>query len=288
MYTRCKERPRPLTIYTFRDTFHETGLHEDVWRLGLTILDIIESIQLSRAYHRGRPHDHDSGQSLPGTNVMEECKYSEQYPSQHINDLVKYVCQKASATYANDESYGPSAHTLFSQIRTSLTQMLHKRVDARPSVAKLLQSLPWRVCANMKHPPKYQRRSYRPLQRLTSLQRSRKASLVDLNTVKLHIPEATSSNTPTLGEDWKNSVVASSAYRKTSAKSARRRLAPRRRRPIRTHKHRARVALSASSASSASSTTTAYSTAESKSSLAQLPRTREAIRKRYKSRRQRH
>ena len=157
------------------------------------------------------------------------------------------------------------------------------RVDARPSVTRLFQSAPWRVCAHAKHPPKHQRPSYLPLQRLTPLQRSRKASLVDLNSTKLYVPEPSSdamdsgSYASTLGDDWRHDAVSSSAYRTTTTKRARRRPPPRRR-PVATptRKRRAQAELSASSSTTASA-----------SSLAALPRTQEAMRKRHQTARRR-
>ena len=281
-HTHCTERPRPHIIFTFRDPFHEEGLHEDVWRLGLTMLDILESVYRSHLRHRGRLRDNedDAYNALPGDRVKDECKYSNRYPSAYVRDVVRRVCQKAATVYATDRSYGPPARALFAQIRTSLTQMLHARVDARPSVARLLQSVPWRVCAHAKHPPKHQRPSYRPLQRLSPLQRSRKASLEDLHTAKLYVPEPasdamdTGSSTSALGDDWRHDAVSSSAYRTTTTKRAHLR-PPTRRRPAATptRKRRALAELSESSATA--------------SSMASLPRTQEAMRKRRKTARRR-
>lgn len=281
-HTHCSESPRPHIIYTFRDPFHEDGLHEDVWRLGITMLDILESVSRSHLRHRGRLRgdEDDADYALPGDHVKEEFKYSNRYPSSEVRNVVRRVCQKAATIYAADKSYGPPAIALFAQIRTSLMQMLHESVNARPSVARLLQSVPWRVCTHAKHPPKHQRPSYRPLQRLTPLQRSRKASVVDLNTAKLYVPESasgamdTESSESMLGDDWRQDAVSSSSYR-TTTKTKRTRHRPPHRRPVvkPTHKRRAQTELSASS-------TTA-------SSLAALPRTQEAIYKRRKTARRR-
>jgi hypothetical protein len=114
------------------------------------------------------------------------------------------------------------------------------------------------------------------LQRLTPLQRSRKASLEDLHTAKLYVPEPasdamdTGSSASTLGDDWRHDAVSSSAYRTTTTKRARLR-PPTRRRPAATptRKRRAQAELSASSSTA--------------SSLASLPRTQEAMRKRRKT-----
>lgn len=275
-HTHCTERPRPHIIFTFRDPFHEEGLHEDVWRLGLTMLDILESVHRSHLRHRGhlRDDEDDALQRLARRPRERRVQVQQPVPQRvNVRDVVRRVCQKAATVYAADRSYGPPARALFAQIRTSLTQMLHARVDARPSVARLLQSVPWRVCAHAKHPPKHQRPSYRPLQRLTPLQRSRKASLEDLHTAKLYVSEPasdaedTGSSASTLGNDWRHDAVSSSAYRTTTTKRARRR-PPTHRRPAATptRKRRAQAELSASSATA--------------SSLAALPRTQEAMRKR--------
>ena len=290
-HSRCAERPRPHIIYTFRDPFHEEGLHEDIWRLGITLLDILESIHRSHAYVHGRLHKEELRDRLPGDHIKDECKYSERYPTAYVKNLVRRVCHKAAVVYAHDRSYGAPARTLFAQVRGSLLQMMHERPDARPSVTRLLRTAPWKVCAASQPAPKLQRPSYLPVQRLTPVQRSRKANVVDLSTAKLVVAAPAASATTTtdtamasasttsssLGDDWQSHAVSSSTFRSSTPSPHRRRAAhpttathKRRHRPTAATRKRPRTALSLSSASA---TTLA----------ARMPKTRDALRRRMRA-----
>lgn len=273
-HTHCNERPRPHIIFTFMDPFHKAGLHEDVWRIGITILDILQIVSSCRAKKRGRRHHKES---FPGDVIKEECGKS-RYPIANIRVIVRRICQKAVDVYRNDQSYGRSASTLFSHIRTSLLHMLDEHVSSRPSVEKLLHSQPWRICTNLKHPPSHQRRSYRPLQRLTPLQRTRKTNVADLKKAKLYVPKSTSSTTDdetssssTFDDDWNANAVASSEFRIHTRRRASCRPKPRRV-AIPTRKRRGQAVESITE-----STTD--------SSFSHLPRTRDAILRRRNARR---
>lgn len=276
-HTQCNERPRAHIIFTFMDPFHKAGLHEDVWRIGITILDILQIVSSCYAKKRGRRH---IDESFPGDVIKEECRRS-RYPSDYIRNIVQRTCDKAATAYKHDRSYGRPASTLFSQIRTSLLQMLDGHVASRPSVDKLLHSQPWSICAHSKHPPQHQRRSYRPLQRLTPLQRTRKTNVTDLKKATLYVPESMSSETDgdgdasssTLDDDWNANAVASSDFRMHSRRRALHRPWPR------------RVALPTRTRRGQANESTTESTSDS--SFAYLPRTRDAIRKRRNARRRR-
>lgn len=163
------------TVSTFVDNFHVSGLHEDVFRLGLLFLDSMTQI----CHHR----DSNASEGLAGDSVKYEMEESSSYPTGRIQKIITDTVAVFKDHYGNDVSCGAkSANRIISEMQTTLNLMLASDITKRPSVNQLLEMEPWKLCAGTsgKHD---NRTCFQPLRSLTKRQSTNKQAVDELSSL---------------------------------------------------------------------------------------------------------
>ena len=184
-HSNCKNEPKDC-VYTFRDNFHPSGLHEDVFRLGLLFLDSITAV-----CHN---HDNNSSNGLAGDSVKYEMEESYSYPQGVIQNIIRDTMTLFRDNYGNDESCdGPkSANLIISEMHDTLNLMLASDITKRPSVAQLLKMEPWRLCEGMSMTHENQK-CFEEVSCLTERQSENKLAVTGLKSLKKISNTATAS-----------------------------------------------------------------------------------------------
>jgi len=130
-HLKCSEPRDRTAIHTFEDIYNDTrSLAEDVWRIGITMLDAL-SILLNIT-HKDYP-----------ANIIKDAITETEYPTDIIEELVHKIVGALRDRYRLDSPTSLAFERM-------LISMLHKNPEKRPPVAKILRTPPFDVCTTNK------------------------------------------------------------------------------------------------------------------------------------------
>lgn len=130
-HIKCTEPRDRTAIHTFEDVYNDTrSLAEDVWRIGITMLDAL-SILLNM-----------TNQDYPA-NIIKDSMTETEYPTDIIEELVHTIVDNLKDRYKLDNQTSMA----FKRI---LSSMLDKDPQKRPPVSKILRTPPFDVCLKNK------------------------------------------------------------------------------------------------------------------------------------------
>lgn len=127
----CSKPRDGSAIHTFEDIYNDKrSLAEDVWRIGITMLDAL-SILLNLTH-----------QDYPA-NIIKDSITETEYPTEIIEDLVHSIVDSLKNRYSLEDNVSVG-------MKRMLVSMLHRDPQKRPSVSKILHTTPFDVCLKNK------------------------------------------------------------------------------------------------------------------------------------------